>query len=84
MPTYSRLFQLIRRHQRHVTKIVRSVKDEYSFIQTSPAGVASTFVTFFEEKFRHVNVDPNVLSSPIWSVLSDRLVPSLTMNTHSP
>ena len=51
------LYQLIRRHQRRVTRIVRSVKDEYGVILSSPAGVASAFVSFFREKYCHVNVD---------------------------
>jgi hypothetical protein len=52
------LYQLIRRHQRRVTRIFRSVKDEYGVILTSSAGVASAFVSFYREKYCHVNVDP--------------------------
>jgi hypothetical protein len=56
------LHQLIRSYQRRISKIVRSVKDEHGVIQTTTAGVASAFVNFFREKFRHVNVDPECVN----------------------
>ena len=72
------LYQLIRRHKRQVTRIVRSVKDEHGVIQTSPAGVASAFVAFFQEKFRHVNVDPesvNVFANLVRAEQSSSPIP---------
>jgi hypothetical protein len=52
------LYQLIRRHKRRATRIVRSVRDTDGTIQTSPVGIATAFVTFFQEKYQAVNVDP--------------------------
>jgi hypothetical protein len=52
------LYQLIRRLKQRATRIVRSVRETDGTIQTSPAGIASAFVTFFQAKCRDVNVDP--------------------------
>jgi hypothetical protein len=51
------LYQLIHRHERQATRIVRNVRDTDGTIQTSPAGIASAFVTFLQAKYRDVNVD---------------------------
>jgi hypothetical protein len=53
------LYQLIIRHKRRANRIVRSVRDTDGTIQTSPAGIASAFVTSFQVKYRDVNVDPD-------------------------
>jgi len=74
------LYQLIRRHQRRVTRILRSVKDEYGVIQTSPAGFASAFVIFFREKYRHVNVDPECVN--VFANLVRAEQPSSPMPNH--
>jgi hypothetical protein len=52
------LYHLIRRHKRRTTRVVRSIRDTDGAIQTSPAGIASAFVTFFQVKYNTVNVDP--------------------------
>jgi hypothetical protein len=56
------LHQLIRRHQRRVSRTLRSVKDEHGVIQTTTAGVASAFVNLFREKYLHANVDPECVN----------------------
>jgi hypothetical protein len=52
------LYQLIRRHKRNATRLVRSVRDGKGNIQTSPSGIAKTFTRFFQAKYAKIEVDP--------------------------
>jgi hypothetical protein len=66
------LYQLIRRHKRRASRIVRSVRDTDDIIQTSPAGIATVFVTFFQEKYQDMNVDLESVQAFANQVRSDR------------
>jgi hypothetical protein len=73
------LYQLIRRHKRRATRIFRSLRDTDGTIQTSPAGIASAFVTFFQAKYRDVSVDPEcvqVFANLVRTEQSSSLMPT--------
>jgi hypothetical protein len=74
------LYQLIRRHKPRATRIVRSVRDTDGAIQTSPAGIASAFITFFQVKYRKVNVDPECVN--VFADLGCAEQPSSQMPTY--
>jgi hypothetical protein len=53
------LYQLIPRHKRRFSRMVRSVHDDTGTIQTSVTSIASVFISFFEHKYRRI--DPETI-----------------------
>jgi hypothetical protein len=48
------LYQIVRRHKRTNTRLIRSVRDEEGNIQTSQSGIAATFLRFFQPKYENI------------------------------
>jgi hypothetical protein len=52
------LYQLIRRHKRNATRLIRNMRDGNGNFQTSPSGIATAFTTFFQAKYTNIEADP--------------------------
>jgi hypothetical protein len=51
------LYQIIRKHKRHSSRIVLSVRDNTGTIQTSTTGIATTFTSYFRQKYHCIDSD---------------------------
>ena len=51
-------YQLVRRHRRRSSRLVRSVRDSDGIIHTSVMGIATTFTTFLRTKYTNIDADP--------------------------
>jgi hypothetical protein len=50
-------YQLIRKRKRQQARLIRSVRDETGTIQTSAAGIAFVFASFFQNRYRRIDPD---------------------------
>jgi hypothetical protein len=78
------LYQLIRKHQRRETRTIRSIRDKNGEIQTSPAGIATAFVDFFQAKYRNVEVDIGSVNVTADMVRAEPPTPCPPMTHYSP
>ena len=78
------LYKLICRHKWRATRLVRSVRDSDGIIQTSPAGIASVFTTFFQTKYNSIEADP-VCVHALANMIRAELPPAMELTRpHSP